>query len=70
MTNCRIMRFPQINWRMSDDEVTDATPEEWRDPAIRASTRCRIFLSFTSNLISAGTREQFKYLVRQPSLMP
>jgi deoxyhypusine synthase len=49
---------------MSDDEVTETTPEEWLDPEIRAATRCRIFLSFTSNLISAGTREQFKYLVR------
>lgn len=44
--------------------MTDSTEEEWRDPALRAGTRCKIFLSFTSNLISAGTREQFKYLVR------
>mmetsp|Transcript_3988 Transcript_3988/g.10273 ORF Transcript_3988/g.10273 Transcript_3988/m.10273 type:complete len:365 (+) Transcript_3988:117-1211(+) len=53
-----------ITWRLSDEPLTEATQEEWRDPALRAATRCQIFLSFTSNLISAGTREQFKYLAQ------
>eukprot|EP00193_Tetraselmis_chui_P015628 CAMPEP_0177781838 /NCGR_PEP_ID=MMETSP0491_2-20121128/18097_1 /TAXON_ID=63592 /ORGANISM="Tetraselmis chuii, Strain PLY429" /LENGTH=361 /DNA_ID=CAMNT_0019301997 /DNA_START=1 /DNA_END=1086 /DNA_ORIENTATION=+ len=53
-----------IQWRLSDEAVTKTTEQEWRDPAVRAATRCKIFLSFTSNLISAGTREQFKYLAQ------
>ena len=34
------------------------------DPAFRQATRCKIFLGYTSNLVSAGTREQIKYLVK------
>ena len=44
------------SWRLSDEPVTDDTKEEWRDPAVRASTRARIFLGYTSNLISSGVR--------------
>lgn len=52
------------SWRLSDDPVTDDTKEEWRDPAVRASTRARIFLGYTSNLISSGVRESLRYLVQ------
>jgi hypothetical protein len=43
-----------IHWRMSDEPVTEDTPEELRDPEVRAKIKCIIWLSFTSNMISCG----------------
>lgn len=40
------------------------TPAEWQEENFRMKTRCKIFLGYTSNLVSAGTREQLKYLVK------
>ena len=37
---------------------------EWQDAETRRHTRCKIFLGYTSNLVSAGTREQLKYLAK------
>lgn len=34
------------------------------DPGCRTLTNCTIFLGYTSNLISAGTRETIRYLVQ------
>jgi deoxyhypusine synthase len=53
-----------ITWRLSDDPVKDSEPEELKDPEARAKVRCKIFLSFTSNMISSGMRETIKYLVK------
>ena len=54
----------QITWRLSDEPIsTDAEPE-WADLQRRQGTRCKIFLGYTSNLVSAGTREQLKYLAK------
>ncbi|KAI9227210.1 MAG: DHS-like NAD/FAD-binding domain-containing protein [Piptocephalis tieghemiana] len=56
----------QINqmraWRLSDEPLTDDTPEELQDPEVRANTRCRIFLGYTSNLVSSGVRETIRFL--------
>ena len=38
--------------------------EEWEDPELRARTKCTIFLSYTSNLISSGIRETILFLVK------
>ncbi|KAJ1547312.1 hypothetical protein HK405_006164 [Cladochytrium tenue] len=51
-----------IDWRLSDepvaeDETSYFTPEE------RAGVRCKIFLGYTSNLVSSGLREVIRYLV-------
>lgn len=35
-----------------------------QDPAFRASCRTKIYLGYTSNLISAGVREQIRWLVQ------
>ena len=53
-------------WRLSDDAVLpqDVDDPEWSDPAVRAKTKCKIFLSFTSNLISSGLRETIRFLVQ------
>lgn len=39
-------------------------PHPRADVAEREQVRCKIFLGYTSNLISAGTRETIRYLVQ------
>lgn len=53
-----------LKWRLSDEAITEDTDEEERDPAVRAATRTKIFLGWTSNLTSSGTRETIKYLCK------
>lgn len=53
----------QIRWRLSDEPCA-AEDEPHPDPAFRASTGCKIFLGYTSNLVSAGVREHIRYLVQ------
>ena len=50
-------------WRLSDEEVTDSI-HDIQDPSERARTGCKIFLGFTSNLISSGVRETIRFLVK------
>lgn len=54
----------QISWRLSDEPVASGTPADQTDPAFRAACKTKIFLGYTSNLISAGTREQIRCLVQ------
>ncbi|KAJ3571427.1 hypothetical protein NP233_g3766 [Leucocoprinus birnbaumii] len=51
-------------WRLSDDEPTENEPDEFLDPEVRKNTRCRVFLGYTSNLISSGLREVILHLVK------
>ena len=50
----------QINWRREDDPITANTAPEHQEPAFRAACRTKIYLGYTSNLISAGVREQIR----------
>eukprot|EP00271_Cylindrocystis_brebissonii_P023216 TRINITY_DN9508_c0_g1_i2.p1 TRINITY_DN9508_c0_g1~~TRINITY_DN9508_c0_g1_i2.p1 ORF type:complete len:203 (-),score=57.75 TRINITY_DN9508_c0_g1_i2:1117-1725(-) len=52
-----------LAWRLSDEAVEEDASEDERDPAFRARTRCKIFLGFTSNLMSSGVRESVRFLV-------
>jgi Deoxyhypusine synthase len=52
----------QITWRLSDEPPTPGEEASTTD-AERSTTRCKIFLGYTSNLISAGVREHIRYLV-------
>ncbi|KAI0065726.1 Deoxyhypusine synthase [Artomyces pyxidatus] len=51
-------------WRLSDEPVAEDESEELTDPAVRAQTRCNVFLGYTSNLISSGLREVILHLVK------
>ncbi|KAF8192569.1 DHS-like NAD/FAD-binding domain-containing protein [Pholiota molesta] len=51
-------------WRLSDEPIPDDEVEEYLDPEVRATTRCNIFLGYTSNLISSGLREVILHLVK------
>ena len=53
-----------LDWRLSDRPIKETDSEQQRDPEYRKNKRCTIFLSYTSNLISSGLRETFKYLVK------
>ncbi|GBF92160.1 deoxyhypusine synthase [Raphidocelis subcapitata] len=53
-----------IDWRLSDEPVGPSTDPEHADPEFRAATRTKIYLGYTSNLISAGVREQIRFLVQ------
>ncbi|OCB84603.1 Deoxyhypusine synthase [Sanghuangporus baumii] len=54
----------QRMWRLSDELLTEDETDEYRDPEVRKQTRCRVFLGYTSNLISSGLREIILYLVK------
>ena len=52
-------------WRLSDDPVAADEPDaERRDATFRSTIKTRIFLGYTSNLISSGLRESIRFLVQ------
>ena len=51
----------QLAWRLSHEPETDSHRESLVD---RESVRTKIFLGFTSNLISSGVREHIRYLAQ------
>jgi len=53
-----------LTWRLSDDPIKEDESEEFRDPNVRKNTKCKIFLGYTSNMISSGLREVFRFLVQ------
>ncbi|KAF5810548.1 putative deoxyhypusine synthase [Helianthus annuus] len=52
-----------LEWRLSHEKVTEDCSEEGKNPTYRESVKCKIFLGFTSNLISSGVRDIIRYLV-------
>ena len=50
-------------WRLSDVDVSTEQDDAFKDPEVRAKTKCTIYLSYTSNMISSGVREVIRYLV-------
>ncbi|KAK9275819.1 hypothetical protein L1049_023090 [Liquidambar formosana] len=52
-----------LEWRLADECPMEDCTEEEKDPAYRESVRCKVFLGFTSNLISSGVRDTVRYLV-------
>ena len=53
-----------LQWRLSDEPITDDTEDAWKDEELRRKTSALVFLGFTSNLISSGVRESFVYLAK------
>ncbi|KAI9262717.1 deoxyhypusine synthase [Sporodiniella umbellata] len=51
-------------WRLSDEPIADDEIEEYLDPKVREKTKCKIFLGYTSNLVSSGLREIIRFLVQ------
>lgn len=46
-----------INWRLSDEPIENEEDEDYKDPEVRKNTKCVIFVGYTSNMISMGSRE-------------
>ncbi|KAL8236324.1 hypothetical protein R6Q59_017405 [Mikania micrantha] len=53
-----------LDWRLSHEQVTEDCSEEEKNLTYRESVKCKIFLGFTSNLISSGVRDIIRYLVQ------
>lgn len=53
-----------LDWRLSHELPLEDCSEEERDVAYRESVTCKIFLGFTSNLVSSGVRDTVRYLVQ------
>ncbi|KAG2382033.1 hypothetical protein C9374_005825 [Naegleria lovaniensis] len=53
-----------LHWRLSDEPMTQDEQEPYDDPTVRAQTKCRIFLGYTSNMVSSGVREVIRFLVQ------
>lgn len=51
-----------IKWKLSDEPIEADEADYYQDPKIRNSTRCTIFLGYTSNMASCGMREIIRYL--------
>ncbi|KAG0480173.1 hypothetical protein HPP92_010779 [Vanilla planifolia] len=52
-----------LDWRLSHEKPAEDCREEELDLAFRESVRCKIFLGFTSNLVSSGIRDIIRFLV-------
>ncbi|KAK8671476.1 hypothetical protein V6N13_038072 [Hibiscus sabdariffa] len=51
-----------LDWRLSAETIAEGSSDKEKDPAHRESVRTKVFLGFTSNLISSGIRETIRYL--------
>ena len=51
-------------WRLSDEPVAPNEADEYLDEAARKACKAKIFLAYTSNMISSGVREVIRYLVQ------
>ncbi|KZV36750.1 deoxyhypusine synthase [Dorcoceras hygrometricum] len=54
----------KLDWRLSDESPTEDCSEEEKSLAFRESVKCKVFLGFTSNLISSGVRDIIRYLLQ------
>lgn len=52
-----------LDWSLADEAIAEDCGEEERDLKYRESVKCKVFLGFTSNLVSSGIRDTFRYLV-------
>jgi deoxyhypusine synthase len=53
-----------LRWRLSDELVANETDDDWKDPELRAKTKAKVFLGYTSNMISCGMRDYIRYLCK------
>ncbi|TKY44531.1 Deoxyhypusine synthase [Spatholobus suberectus] len=53
-----------LDWRLADEPVTEDCSDHERDLDYRKSVTCKVFLGFTSNLISSGVRDTVRFLLQ------
>uniref|UniRef100_R7WCY9 Deoxyhypusine synthase n=1 Tax=Aegilops tauschii TaxID=37682 RepID=R7WCY9_AEGTA len=54
----------KLDWRLSQEKPSVECDEAELDPKYRESVKCKIFLGFTSNLVSSGIRDVIRFLVQ------
>lgn len=54
----------KLDWRLANEPIAEDCSEEEKDPAYRESVKSKLFLGFTSNLVSSGVRDTIRYLVQ------
>lgn len=54
----------QLDWDLSKEPVAEDEDDDLLTPEARAKVKCKIFLGFTSNLISSGLRDTLRYLAQ------
>ncbi|XP_021807050.1 deoxyhypusine synthase isoform X1 [Prunus avium] len=52
-----------LDWSLADEAVAEDCGEDEGDLKYRKSVKCKVFLGFTSNLVSSGIRDTIRYLV-------
>ncbi|KCV72371.1 deoxyhypusine synthase [Fonticula alba] len=50
-------------WRLSDEPIKEDDYDEFADPEFRKNYRAKVYLAYTSNMISSGVRETIRFLV-------
>ncbi|QCD91986.1 deoxyhypusine synthase [Vigna unguiculata] len=53
-----------LDWRLVDEAVTEDCSDHERDLEYRKCVTCKVFLGFTSNLISSGVRDIVRFLLQ------
>ncbi|KAF7060830.1 hypothetical protein CFC21_067583 [Triticum aestivum] len=53
-----------LDWRLSQEKPSVECDEAELDPKYRESVKCKIFLGFTSNLVSSSIRDVIRFLVK------
>ncbi|KAG5022479.1 hypothetical protein JHK85_018821 [Glycine max] len=53
-----------LDWRLVDEPVAEDCSDQERDLEYRKSVTCKVFLGFTSNLISSGVRDTVRFLLQ------
>jgi deoxyhypusine synthase len=51
-------------WTLADEPVADDEDEDLRELAARQAVKCKVFLGYTSNMISCGVRESLLFLAK------
>lgn len=53
-----------LSWSLASEPVPPDEEERFKQPDVREKVRTKIWLSYTSNLISSGLRESIRFLVQ------
>jgi deoxyhypusine synthase len=53
-----------LAWRLSYEPIESEESEDFKDPQIRSQIKTKIFLGYTSNLVSSGLRETLRFLAQ------
>ena len=54
----------KLDWRLSHEKPAADFDCSELDPSYRESVKCKIFLGFTSNLVSSGIRDVIRFLTQ------